>query len=215
VAEGFDADYSLTAPDDRAHFFPNSASVVLQLVFDKRTRRVLGLQAFGMMNDSISARIDVAAVMISKGATIEDFMMAEMAYAPPFSAAIDSLNAAAFVADNICAGRMRSVSMDRFYTWMADFSTEPDWVVLDVRHPKEAEPFVEKFGADKWIAIAYDKVNRQHKELPTDKTLIIFCGSGNRAYEVQVFLDHLGLKNSLVLGGGMKVIRWMGADWLP
>ncbi|XCN72085.1 MAG: FAD-dependent oxidoreductase [Candidatus Electrothrix aestuarii] len=215
VAEGFDADYSLTAPDDRAHFFPNSASVVLQLVFDKRTRRVLGLQAFGMMNDSISARIDAAAVMISKGATIEDFMMAEMAYAPPFSAAIDSLNAAAFVADNICAGRMRSVSMDRFYTWMADFSTEPDWVVLDVRHPKEAEPFVEKFGADKWIAIAYDKVNRQHEELPTDKTLIIFCGSGNRAYEVQVFLDHLGLKNSLVLGGGMKVIRWMGADWLP
>ena len=79
VAEGFDADYSLTAPDDRAHFFPNSASLALQLVFDKRTRQVLGLQGFGMMNDSISARIDTAAVMISKGATIEDFMMAEPA----------------------------------------------------------------------------------------------------------------------------------------
>lgn len=90
LAEGFDADYSLTAPADRAHFFPNTAAVILQLVFDKQTRRVLGLQAFGMMNDSISARIDAAAVMISKGATIEDFMMAEMAYAPPFSAAIDS-----------------------------------------------------------------------------------------------------------------------------
>ncbi|RWX46611.1 Rhodanese-related sulfurtransferase [Candidatus Electrothrix marina] len=154
-------------------------------------------------------------VVISKGATIEDFMMAEMAYAPPFSAAIDSLNAAAFVADNICAGRMRSVSMQRFYAWMEDFSSEPDWVVLDVRHPKEAGPFVEKFGADKWIAIRYDKVRKQHKELPTDKTLIIFCGSGNRAYEIQVFLDHLGQHNSLVLGGGMKVIRWIGAAWLP
>ncbi|MGB5684515.1 MAG: FAD-dependent oxidoreductase [Candidatus Electrothrix sp.] len=215
VAEGFDADYSLTAPDDRAHFFPNSTSVILQLVFDKRTRRVLGLQGFGMMNDSLSARINTAAVMISKGATIEDFMMAEMAYAPPFSAAIDSLNAAAFVADNICAGRMRSVSMQRFYAWVEDFSSEPDWVVLDVRHPKEAEPFVEKFGEDKWIAIRYDKVRKQHKELPVDKTLIIFCGSGNRAYEIQVFLDHLGQHNSLVLGGGMKVIRWLGASWLP
>ncbi|MCI5211031.1 MAG: pyridine nucleotide-disulfide oxidoreductase, partial [Candidatus Electrothrix sp. ATG2] len=161
------------------------------------------------------ARIDAAAVMISKGATIEDFMLAEMAYAPPFSSAVDSLNAAAFVADNICAGRMRSVSMDRFYDWMEDFSTEPDWVVLDIRHPSEAEPFVQKFGADKWISIAYDKVIRQHEELPTDKTLIIFCGSGNRAYEVQVFLDHLGMKNNVVLAGGIKVIRWMGANWLP
>ncbi|MCI5146113.1 MAG: pyridine nucleotide-disulfide oxidoreductase, partial [Candidatus Electrothrix sp. AR3] len=68
LAEGFEADYSLTAPADRAHFFPNTAAVIFQLVFDKRTRRVLGLQGFGMMNDSISARIDAAAVMVSKGA---------------------------------------------------------------------------------------------------------------------------------------------------
>jgi NADPH-dependent 2,4-dienoyl-CoA reductase/sulfur reductase-like enzyme/rhodanese-related sulfurtransferase len=215
VAEGFDAEYSLTAPDDRTHFFPSSSSVILQLVFDKTTRRVLGLQCFGMMNDSISARIDTAAVMICKGATIEDFMVAEMAYAPPFSSAVDSLNAAACVADNICAGRMRSVSMQRFYAWMDDPSLEPDWAVLDIRHLSEAEPFVKKFGADKWIALPYDKVRSQYEELPKEKTLIVFCGSGNRAYDVQVFLDHLGQYQNLVLGGGIKAIRWMGADWLP
>ncbi|MCI5143751.1 MAG: hypothetical protein D3909_18915 [Candidatus Electrothrix sp. ATG1] len=44
--------------------------------------------------------------------------------------------------------------------------------------------------------------------------MIIFCGSGNRAYEVQVFLDHLGMKNNVVLAGGIKVIRWMGANFL-
>ncbi|HEB51547.1 MAG TPA: pyridine nucleotide-disulfide oxidoreductase, partial [Desulfobulbus sp.] len=44
VAEGFDADYALTAPSDRAHFFPGEAIVVYLLVFDRRTRRVLGLQ---------------------------------------------------------------------------------------------------------------------------------------------------------------------------
>ncbi|MDU9048227.1 MAG: FAD-dependent oxidoreductase [Candidatus Electrothrix sp. Rat3] len=215
VAEGFDADYSLTAPSDRAHFFPNTAAVILQLVFDKRTRRVLGLQAFGMMNDSISARINAAAVMISKGATIEDFMMAEMAYAPPFSAAIDSLNAAAFVADNICAGRMRSVSMRRFYAWMDDFSTEPDWVALDIRHPKEAAVFIEKFGADKWVAVPYAEMRQRFAEVPDDKTLIILCDAGTRSFEVQVFLDHIGKTNSLVLGGGFNVIRKLGADWLP
>ncbi len=215
VAEGFDAGYSLVAPADRAHFFPNKAAVVFQLVFDKRTRRVLGLQGFGMMNDSISARIDAAAVMISKGAVIEDFMMAEMAYAPPFSAAIDSINVAAVVADNICAGRMRSVSMRRFLDWMDDFSKEPDWIALDIRHPKEAEVFVEKFGADKWLAVPYVEIRKRYEEIPEDKTLILLCDSGTRSYEIQIFLDHIGRANSLVLGGGFNVIRRLGVDWLP
>ena len=47
---------------------------MFQLVFDQRTRRVLAMQGFGVMNDSISARIDAAAIMITNGAIIEDFM---------------------------------------------------------------------------------------------------------------------------------------------
>ncbi len=215
LAEGFDADYALTAPADRAHFFPSTAAVILQMVFDRRSRRVLGVQAFGAMNDSISARINTAAVLISRGAVIEDFSMAEMAYAPPFSSAIDSLNAAAFVADNICAGLLRKVSMSRFLAWVEeDFSTEPDWIALDIRHPKDAAAMVEKFGAAKWLAVPYQEVRARHEEIPADKTLIILCDAGTRSYEVQVFLDHIGKGNSLVLSGGFNVIRRMGAGWL-
>jgi NADPH-dependent 2,4-dienoyl-CoA reductase/sulfur reductase-like enzyme/rhodanese-related sulfurtransferase len=215
VAEGFDADYALTAPSDRAHFFPGEAIVVFQLVFDRLSRRVLGMQGFGMMNDSISARIDAAAVMISKGAVIEDFMLAEMAYAPPFSAAIDSINAAAYVADNLCAGRLRKVGMDRFLAWMEDFSIEPDWVALDIRHPLEAGPFVEKFGSDKWVAVPYAEVRNRYEEIPEDKTMIILCDAGTRSYEVQVFLNHIGRTNNLVLSGGFNVVRRIGVDWYP
>jgi rhodanese-related sulfurtransferase len=214
LSEGFDADCALTAPADRAHFFPNTSAVILQMVFDKRTRRVLGVQAFGMMNDSISARIDAAAVLISKGAVIEDFSMAEMAYAPPFSSAIDSLNAAAFVADNICAGLLRTVSMGRFFAWMKDFSQEPDWMALDIRNALDANPYMEKFGTEKWLTVPYPEVRARHEEIPTDKTLIILCDAGTRSYEVQVFLDHIGKRNSLVLSGGFNVIRRIGADWL-
>ncbi len=215
VAEGFDADYALTAPSDRAHFFPGEAIVVYLLVFDRRTRRVLGLQGFGVMNDSISARIDAAAVMIAKGATIEDFMVAEMAYAPPFSAAIDSINAAAYVADNLCAGRLRKLEMDRFLAWMDNFESEPDWMALDIRHPMEAGPFVDKFGADRWLAIPYNEVRDRYEEIPDNRMLIILCDAGTRSYEVQVFLDHIGKKNTMVLSGGFNVIRRIGVDWLP
>jgi NADPH-dependent 2,4-dienoyl-CoA reductase/sulfur reductase-like enzyme/rhodanese-related sulfurtransferase len=214
LAEGFDADCSLTAPADRAHFFPGVSAVALQLVFDRRSRRVLGLQAFGAMNDSISARIDAAAVLIAKGAVIEDFSQAEMAYAPPFSSAIDSLNAAAYVADNLCAGLLRKVSMARFFAWMEDFSTEPDWIALDIRNALDADPYMEKFGADKWLAVPYPELRARHEEIPADKTLVILCDAGTRSYEAQVFLDHIGKRDSLVLSGGFNVLRRIGAGWL-
>ena len=214
LAEGFDADYALTSPPDRAHFFPDQAVVILQLVFDRKTRRVLGLQAFGMMNDSISARVDTAAALIAKGGTIDDFALVEMAYAPPFSSAIDSINAAAYVAENMCDNRLRRVDLNRFLAWVEDMSIEPDWAILDLRHPLESTPYVEKYGADKWFGLEYGQVRARHAELPTDKTWIIICNAGTRSYEIQVFLDHLGKSDSMVLCGGLNVISRLDVGWL-
>jgi NADPH-dependent 2,4-dienoyl-CoA reductase/sulfur reductase-like enzyme/rhodanese-related sulfurtransferase len=214
LKEGFDADYALTSPPDRAHFFPDQAVVILQLVFDRRSRRVLGLQAFGMMNDSISARVNAAAGLISQGGTIEDFGLLEMAYAPPFSSAIDSINAAAYVAENMCDGRLRRVDLDRFLAWMEDMTIEPGWAVLDLRHPLEAAPYVKKYGAKRWVALEYGQVRKRHQELATDTTYIILCNAGTRSYEIQVFLDHLGKYDSMVLCGGLNVVSRLGVDWL-
>ncbi|MCL2459392.1 MAG: FAD-dependent oxidoreductase [Desulfobulbus sp.] len=214
LAEGFAADYALTSPSDRAHFFPDQAVVILQLVFDRRSRRVLGLQAFGMMNDSISARVDTAAALIAKGGAIEDFGLVEMAYAPPFSSAIDSINAAAYVAENMCDNRLRRADLDRFLAWMEDMAIEPDWAVLDLRHPQESAAYVEKYGVDKWVALEYGQVRNRYRELSSAKTYIILCNAGTRSYEVQVFLDHIGKIDSMVLCGGLNVVSRLGVGWL-
>lgn len=215
LAEGYDADVALTAPADRAHFFPTVDNVVFQMVFDRRTRRVLGLQGFGPMGDGISARIDAAAALVGTGATIDDFGTLEMAYAPPFSAAIDSINAAAYVADNICDGRLRKIPMVPFLQWMEDFTRQPDWVALDIRHPKEVGPFVEKFGKERWLGIPYNEMRDRYHELPNDKMMIVLCDAGTRSFEVQSFLDSVGLQKSLVLSGGFNVVRKIGVDWYP
>lgn len=213
--EGFEAEFSLSSPSDRAHFYPGQDIVCLELIFDRKTRRVLGLQGTGPMNDALSARIDAAAVAISSGATIDDFGNIEMAYSPPFSSAIDPINAAAYIADNLCAGRMRQIDMEDFFAWMAEPSIHPDWQVVDVRHAKQAAPFVERFGSGLWASLPYEQVRDRYRELSTEKTLIVFCNAGSRSFEIQVFLDYAGLKNNLVLPGGFNVIRRIGADWLP
>lgn len=215
LAEGYDADFSLTAPADRAHFFPTQEIICCLMVFDRRSRKVLGVQAFGPMNDNVSARINAAAAYLTKGADIDDFANLEMAYAPPFSAAIDTINAAAYVAGNLCDKRLRQISMEEFYQWMEDFDSKPDWVSLDVRHEKQAAPFIEKFGADIWLSMPDDQIRDRYKELPKNKTLVIFCNAGSRSYEIQVFLDSVGITNNLVLCGGFNVIKRIGGEWLP
>ena len=70
-------------------------------------------------------------------------------------------------------------------------------------------------AADKWTAIPYNEVRSRYAELPDDKTMIIVCDAGTRSFEVQVFLNHIGKENSLVLSGGFNVIRRIGVDWLP
>jgi NADPH-dependent 2,4-dienoyl-CoA reductase/sulfur reductase-like enzyme/rhodanese-related sulfurtransferase len=213
--DGFDAEVAITAQSDRAHFFPTQAVIMLQMVFDKTSRRVLGFQGFGPMNDSILARINAAAGLIANNGTIEDFSNLEMAYAPPFATALDALNATANVADNLAAGRLRTISIEDYLAWMESPSSKPDWAALDIRHPKEAAEFVDVFCEDMWKAIPYVDIRTRYAELPDDKTLVIICDAGTRSSEIQVFLDSVGRRNNLVLGGGFNAIRRIGTDWWP
>ncbi len=213
-AAGYDADISLTSPSDRAHFFPTQAVACFLLVFDRRTRKVLGLQGVGPMGDGIVARIDAAAPLLCAGAVIEDFNTIEMAYSPPFSSAIDSINAAAYVAENLCDGRMRKIDMRDYFAVMDHLEEHEDIVMLDVRHAREAEPFVEKFGVARWLSLPYDQIRQRFSELPRDKKIIIVCNAGSRSYETQRFLDHQGFTDCFVLAGGLNVVRRMNVDWL-
>ncbi|HET97303.1 MAG TPA: pyridine nucleotide-disulfide oxidoreductase [Desulfurivibrio alkaliphilus] len=213
-AEGFDAAAVTTAQYDRAHFFPGRAVIPLRLVFDRPSRRLLGVQGFGPMGDAVLARIDAAAALLLQGATIDDVSQVELAYAPPFSTALDALNAAGNVADNLAAGRLRCVEIRDFLNWMNDFATQPQWVALDIRHPNEASPMAEKFGHDRWLTIPYIEIRERYRELPADRTLLIICDAGTRSSDIQIFLESVGLPNTLVLGGGINVIRRIGVDWL-
>jgi rhodanese-related sulfurtransferase len=212
-AAGFDADQVITAQSDRAHFFPNQTVIPLFLVFDRQSRKILGVQGFGPMGDAVLARIDAAAGLISRGGTIDDCSQLDLAYAPPFATALDALNATANVADNKAAGRLATVSIPDYLAWMENPASHPDWLALDIRHPAETAAFTAKFGAI-WLAIPYAEIRARHREIPADRTPIIICDAGTRSYEAQCVLNSQG-RRSLVLGGGFNCIRRIGVDWWP
>ncbi len=212
LSEGYRAVNAMVVQSDRAHFFPTQALMFNNLVVDSSDKRVLGLQGFAKMGDGLLARINAAAGMIARGARISDFSNLELAYAPPFSTAVDVLNAAANTADNLVEGRLKVVTTEDFVDWMDGKTEHPDWMAVDLRHPKEAEPWAEAYP-DRWIALVYDKVRAEYQGLPKDKTLILICNAGTRSYEIQVFLRSKGITDTLVLPGGLNVIRRLGVSW--
>ncbi len=214
LAEGYDAERVVSIQSDRAHFLPSQEAMPLIMVVERKSRKVLGVQGFGPMGDGVLARINAAAGLVAKQALIEDFSNLEMAYAPPFATAVDALNATANIADNLLNGRFRQTSIKEFIEWIENPETKSDWVAIDTRSEADSKPFVDRFK-DRWICIPYPEMRKRYKELPEGKQLIIVCGAGTRSYEVQVFLDSVGITNTLVLGGGLMVLRRLGMLELP
>ena len=210
--EGFEALEAIAVQSDRAHFFPTRSPIFLSIVVDTATRRILGLQGIGKMGDGVLARINAACGLIGRQALISDFSTLELAYAPPFSNAIDVLNAVANIADNLVAGRLKVVSIEEFMDWMNGDIEHPDWLVVDVRHPRDATPWAERFK-ERWLAISYDMVRSHMDEIPHDKTLVVVCDTGVRAYEAQLVLESGGYEDVRILPGGLSIIKRLKPDW--
>lgn len=88
-AFGFDAISASLEQLDRAHFYPEKHMMTLELVVERGTRRVLGIQGVCEDGDALKARIDAVATMLQFGKpTIDDLANAEIAYAPPFASAM-------------------------------------------------------------------------------------------------------------------------------
>jgi rhodanese-related sulfurtransferase len=184
--------------------------MTLEMVVEKGTGRVLGIQGVGSMGDGTVGRINAVASVLKYNPTTEDIGNLELAYSPPFSAAMDILNALGNTAENILAGKNRVVDVDTFEElWKQRDKREA--VFLDCRGWGNAEPFVHKYP-DHWKSIPQDELRARLAEVPKDKKLVLICNTGVRSYEAQVTLDQMGITNSCNLQGGVACLKKWGLD---
>jgi NADPH-dependent 2,4-dienoyl-CoA reductase/sulfur reductase-like enzyme/rhodanese-related sulfurtransferase len=208
--EGFDAISALVIQFDRAHFYPEKDLLTLELVVEKPSGRVLGIQGVGPMGEGTVGRINAVASILKYKPTVEDIGNLELAYSPPFSAAMDILNALGNTAENILAGKNRVVDVDEFdELWKQRESG--DVVFLDCRGWGNAEPFVNKYPQH-WKSLPQDELRARIAEVPRDKKLVLICNTGVRSYEAQVTLDEMGIKDSCNLQGGVACLKKWGLD---
>jgi NADPH-dependent 2,4-dienoyl-CoA reductase/sulfur reductase-like enzyme len=77
----------------RAHAHPGSEKILVNMVGDSDSGRLLGVQMVG--KEGVAHRINAPAVALHAGMTVEQFFQCDTAYAPPFSPVWDPMLIAA------------------------------------------------------------------------------------------------------------------------
>lgn len=181
---------STTSSGSHAGYYPDAKQMVIKLAFSPTDGRLLGAQIAGY--DGVDKRLDILSSAIKRNSNIAELTEFEHAYAPPFSSAKDPVNIAAFAAENIL--KKKSVV---FYWNEFDKITATD-VLIDVR--TEEEYAAGKIGHA--INIPVDELRSRIAEIPTGKTIYIYCLGGLRGYLAQQILYQNGFSSTYNLSGG-------------
>ncbi len=206
--EGYDAASALVIQADRAHFYPTQSLMHLQLVVDRKTRRVLGIQGVGENGDALVGRINAVAALLPYRPGLDDISNMEVAYSPPYASAMDIMNALGNTAENVLDGLNRPMGLEEFEECFLKEEGD-DVVCLDVRGPANAAPFVERYG-DRWVNIPQETLHRRFDEVPKDKKVILVCNSGARSYEALRQLEAQGFEGIKNLEGGVAAVKKAG-----
>jgi NADPH-dependent 2,4-dienoyl-CoA reductase/sulfur reductase-like enzyme len=90
---GFDVDSQMIEAESKVGYMPGSKRMLVKLIFDRRSGRLLGAQMVG--KEGVARRINSLAVALHQRMTIDEIARLDFAYAPPFSAPFDPILIAA------------------------------------------------------------------------------------------------------------------------
>ncbi|MBL7134638.1 MAG: FAD-dependent oxidoreductase [Phycisphaerae bacterium] len=194
---GYDVVTALAPAPDKAHYMPAAKPLLLKLVADRKTRRLLGAEVAGP--GAGDKRIDVAAMAITAGMTVDQLANADLCYAPPYSPAMDNIIAAANVARNKLDGQMTGVTAMEVHQMIEE---KRDFVFLDVRSQGEYD----QMRLPGSTLIPLGALRGRLNELPKGKEIVAFCKISLRGYEAALILKAGGFENVRVMDGGL--VMW-------
>ncbi len=199
--EGMEVLTSLCPAPDKPHYMKDSKLIHLKMVAEKYSGRLLGVQVLGP--GEVLSRVDTAAAILKAGGTVDDCFETDMAYAPPFSPAMDNIIVAANVIQNKRDGLIRSYAPAEV---KEKLDRGDDFIFLDVRTPKELEQM--RLPYENVVHIPLGMVRKKASELPRDKEIICLCKISLRGYEAARILEAEGFDPEKIwlLDGG--IVAW-------
>ena len=177
--------------NNHAGYYPGSSKINMKIIFEKEGGKILGVQAVGM--DGVEKRVDVIATAMRYDGTVYDLADLELAYAPPYGSAKDPVNMLGFLGENILEGKM-----DVIQWFELDDLNSDEYTILDVREAEERDlGFVPNS-----INISVDELRDKLDKLDKNKTIVLYCATGIRAYVATRILLQNGFDKVKNLSGG-------------
>ena len=191
---GFSFFTSLTRDPSHAHYYPGAKPVLIKVIAEEGTGRLLGAQVLG--EDGTDKRVDVLATAIAGKMSVFDLETLDLAYAPLFGSANDPINTAGFVASHIARGDIATVAPE---TWQPNGE-----FLLDVRDADEVEEFGKLPNA---VNIPLAQLRDRLGELPRDRRIVTYCQKGQRGYLAACALHGHSFENVANLRGGFLQVK--------
>ncbi len=188
-------------PFNHATYYPGSTQIHMKLLFAPGDGKILGAQAVGM--DGTDKRIDVIATCIRYGGVAPDLARLELAYAPPYNTAKDPVNFLGFIAENVLAGKMGIIQWHE----LENLDTSK-YQLVDVRTAKENE----EGAIPGSLLVPVDDIRASLDKFDKNKTALVYCRVGLRAYIATRILEQNGIKARNVTGGWLT---WEAGTFRP
>ncbi|MFZ5633634.1 MAG: FAD-dependent oxidoreductase [Bacillota bacterium] len=194
---GYKVTSVVNSAHDRTHYHPSHGLVIMKLIVDEGSRKILGAQAIGP--GEVVKRTDVAAAAINFGATVDDLADVDLGYAPPFSSPIDLAQHTANIARNKMENIAPSINAEEM---KAKMDRGDDFVIVDVR---TAPQFAAKhIDDDRVMLVTLGDMRERINEIPRDKEIVLLCAMGVRSYEALRILHGAGFKDIKYMEGGLQ-----------
>lgn len=188
---GMHVDTVILSPMNHAGYYPGGTVMVMKVVFEKETYRLLGAQIVGQ--EGVDKRIDVLATAIHAGLKATQLKDLDLAYAPPYSSAKDPVNMAGFMIDNIKNGILKQWHVED----AAQLPRDGSVTLLDTRTEKEfSRGHIEGFKN-----IPVDELRERLHEIEKEKPVYVICQSGLRSYIASRILEGKGYEAYNFSGG--------------
>jgi len=195
---GFDVGIAYVFKDNHVTYFPGGKPLALKIVYDKKTKKLLGGQAYG--EAGVEKRIDVLATALHGKMTLEDLSELDLAYAPPYNSANDPVNMASFIGLNHISGYSPLKTPNEVIQELK----KGEGIILDVRTVGEQA----KAPLTGVLHIPADEIRDRLDEIPKDKTVYLLSKDGFLGHTSLQILKAEGHINVINIAGGHSAAKW-------
>lgn len=178
---------------DKAHYYGKAENIVLKVIAEKETQRILGAQMYG--KGEITGRIGVFANAISQGLTLNDFFKTDLGYSPAFNNPIDIIQTGALVLKNKMDMLVRMITPHDFEKQRDEIDGIVSVCPLSV--------YSQSIIPDS-INIPLENIRDTRFPFEKDARVVLYSRTSSGAYVAYRFLTSLGFSKLLVLEGGYE-----------